>query len=103
VRIQVSHEGIADGGESLDASGVSDWGLIGKLMRLKSAAVNIRRPTAQGWPEATSNRLINLIFLSKSQSGQCDFDEPDHLAIKMVGLQGDIGYVVRDEYPGYLG
>jgi hypothetical protein len=62
VRIQVSHEGIADGGESLDASGVSDWGLIGKLMRLKSATVNIRRPTAQGWPGAISKRLINLIF-----------------------------------------
>jgi hypothetical protein len=35
---------MADGSESLDASGVSDRGLIGKLMRLKSAAVNIQRP-----------------------------------------------------------
>src|SRR5258708_36698982 len=50
VRIQGGHEGMADGSESMDASGVSDRGLIGKLMRSKSAAVNIQRPTAQGWP-----------------------------------------------------
>jgi hypothetical protein len=59
---------MADGSASLGASGVSDRGLIGKLMRLKSAAVNIQRPTAQGWSRAISKQLINLNFLSKSQS-----------------------------------
>jgi hypothetical protein len=38
---------MAGGSQSFDASGVSDRGLIGKLMRLKSAAVNIRRLAAQ--------------------------------------------------------
>jgi hypothetical protein len=42
-------------------------------------------------PGVISKRLINLNFLSKSQSGPCDFDDRDRFAIKMVGLQGDIG------------